>query len=94
MKAFTIFLLSLTGLCHAALAPFYHSTKEISDLLDDPKLVSALGVSEFVQSIHRENGKLTVRTQRCSAEVKSTITNIDRPEAPEFKYEIENIQCN
>ncbi len=78
----------------SALAPYYHSAKEIADLLDDPQMVTTLGVSDFIKSIERKDSELIVKTQSCSVVVNSTIENINNPEIPKFKFKIKKVHCD
>lgn len=88
---FLVFLFS--NVSFGALAPLYHSAKEIKDLLDEPKLAINLGVGEEIMTISRMGKKIVIKTRNCTLEVKSTIINIDRPEAPEFNFEFGIPSC-
>lgn len=76
-----------------ALAPFYHSVKEIADLLEDPQLVNIIGVGTEIKGIIRTKDNVQVKTQDCFLDIKSTITNLDRPEAPIFKFDFGKLIC-
>ncbi|MFZ8934794.1 MAG: hypothetical protein ACO20H_09255 [Bacteriovoracaceae bacterium] len=93
MKTIILLTLLICSNAWGALAPYYHSAKEISDLLEDPQLVSTLGVSDFIKSVERKDSELVVKTQSCSVVVKSTIENINNPEAPKFKFDIQKVKC-
>ncbi|GEM_PF-3529000 len=85
------FLISLSSF--SALAPFYHSVKEFTDLLNDPRLVSTIGVGRFVQEIKKEGEIITVSTRDCSLQIKSTLMNQEAPGAPKFKFEYGKLAC-
>jgi hypothetical protein len=85
--------LSISGFAHSALSPFYHSVKEVNDLLDSAELVQILGVGREVVLIKRENKKIIIKTRDCQLDVKSRIKNINTPEAPKFQFSFGNLIC-
>jgi hypothetical protein len=85
------FLISFNAF--SSLAPFYHSVKEYEDLLNDPRLVSILGVGRFIQEIKKDGETITINTRECSLLVKSTLTNQEMPGAPKFKFDFGKLAC-
>lgn len=92
---FALFLLTFlfVNSGHSALAPYYHSIKEMSDLFESIELVSVLGVGRQIHQIKRKNNKIIIISENCQLDIKSTITNINKPEAPIFKFEFGNLIC-
>ena len=93
LKTLVFLALVFANTGHAALAPYYHSIKEMSDLFDSPRLVSILGVGRQIHQVKREKNKIIIISENCQLDIKSTITNIERPEAPLFKFEFGNLNC-
>lgn len=74
----------------SALAPFYHSVKEIEDLMNSPELAVTLGMDKEITEIVRGQNTLTVKSKNCTVDVKSK--NIGTTE-PKFEYQIGKLTC-
>ena len=82
------FLFSLNAF--PALAPFYHSVKEIEDLINSPELATTFGMEKQITEILRADNTLTVKSKNCSVLVKSKIINSTEPK---FEFEIGKLNC-
>lgn len=80
----------------AALPPYWQSAREISAIIDDPRVHDALAYEEPIVSITRDAQDVYVlRTARCSV----TVTIIDKPDAKpiagprQFDLQVGDAQC-
>ena len=85
-----IILLFFSFNAFSALAPFYHSVKEIEDLMNSPELAITFGMDKEITGITRGKNTLVVKSGNCSVEVKSK--NIGSTE-PKFEYQIGKLNC-
>jgi hypothetical protein len=85
-----IILLLFSINAFSALAPYYHSVKEIEDLMNSPELATTMGMDREITAIVRGQNALTVKSKNCSVEVKSK--NIGSTE-PKFEYQIGKLNC-
>jgi hypothetical protein len=74
----------------SALAPFYHSVKQMEDLMNSPELATTFGVDKEITQITRSNNFLTVKSGNCSMEVKSKIINSNEPK---FEFQFGKLTC-
>jgi hypothetical protein len=74
----------------SALAPFYHSVKEIEDLINSPELAITFGMDKEITGIVRGQNTLTVKSKNCSVEVKSKIINSNEPK---FEFQFGKLTC-
>ncbi|MFI5390218.1 MAG: hypothetical protein ACHQYQ_02565 [Bacteriovoracales bacterium] len=87
MKIIFLFL-SLNAF--SALPPYYHSVKEIEDLMNSAELATTLGMEKEIIEISRGQNTLIVKTKDCSVEVKSkNIGNVE----PKFEYQVGKLKC-
>jgi hypothetical protein len=65
-------LIGAAGPASAALAPIYESIREIGTILDDPRLVQAIGAGALPVTSITDNGEggYVIATERCSVTVK------------------------
>ena len=87
MKLF-LFVFSLNAF--SALAPYYHSVKEIEDLMNSPELANTLGMEREITGIARGNNTLTVKSKNCTVEVKSKIIQSTEPK---FEFQVGKLNC-
>ncbi len=85
-----IVLLFISFNAFSALAPYYHSVREIEDLMNSPELATTFGMDKEITSITRGQNTLTVKSKNCFVEVKSK--NIGSTE-PKFEYQIGKLTC-
>ena len=74
----------------SALAPFYHSVKQIEDLMNSPELATTFGVDKEITQITRTNNSLMIKSGNCSMEVKSKMINSNEPK---FEFQFGKLTC-
>jgi len=70
----------------AALAPFAQSSKEISAVLNDPRLYQRLGPERIEQILHVDNG-YTVSTRSQTIQVIVRYLPVERPGPAKFELD-------
>lgn len=96
MKKFGFMIASMmlcTVSAHAALPPFYQSTKEFRALLDSPSLSEIIGSGEPVVSIVRGDNKFIVKTNKHSLQVDIVYDHMSNPGPAKFHLAFHELEA-